>query len=62
MPWPWQSQGHDIELPNESGRRDPRLPPKPLTPDEIQEHLKQARGGYDKLEALRQQLKQRQGR
>ncbi len=61
--WPWSIFGssdaehgssEDIPLPNESGRIDPRLKKKPSP-------LEQAAEGYKKLDAVRQQLKDRYG-
>ena len=42
-----RNAGQDIELPNERGRVDPRIIEQ--SPETVQEHLRQALGGYKTL-------------
>ena len=45
-----RAAGQDIELPNESGRRDPRLPPERPKAPTLEEQLQRAREGYRLLQ------------
>ena len=55
MDWPWSKHGgEDIQLPNESGRRDPRLP-KP--PPSVGDALSKAGQGYQDLSKRLEEMK-----
>ena len=45
-----RAAGQDIELPNESGRRDPYLPPPRPKGPTVEESLRRAREGYRLLQ------------